>query len=41
MERAQGARFGLFWHMLTSPVHLAGMLAAMAALMAAAMVLMR
>lgn len=39
MHAAQGMRFGLLRHMLGSPRHIAIMLAAMLALMAAAMML--
>ena len=37
----QGARFALLRHMPSSPLHLAVMLGLMAALMAAAMMMMR
>lgn len=37
----EGTRFALVRHMLSSPLHLAAMLAVMAGLMAAAMMLMR
>jgi heavy metal-binding protein len=37
----EGARFGLLRHMLGSPLHVTLMLAVMAALMAAAMMMMR
>jgi Heavy metal binding domain len=37
----EGARFALLRHMLSSPLHLAVMLTLMAALMAAAMMMMR
>jgi hypothetical protein len=37
----QGTRFGLLRHMISSPLHLTVMLAAMLALMAAAMMMMR
>ena len=37
----EGTRFGLLRHMLSSPLHLAIMAAAMIAVMAAAMMLMR
>ncbi len=37
----EGARFGFLRHMLSSPLHVAIMVAAMIALMAAAMMLMR
>lgn len=35
----EGARFGMLRHMLSSPMHIVVMLAAMAALMAAAMMM--
>jgi hypothetical protein len=37
----QGTRFGLLRHMISSPLHLAIMVAAMLVLMAAAMMMMR
>jgi hypothetical protein len=37
----EGTRFGLLWHMISSPLHLAVMAAIMVALMAAAMMMMR
>jgi hypothetical protein len=37
----EGTRFGLLRHMISSPLHLAVMVAAMAALMAGAMMMMR
>ena len=37
----EGTRFAMLRHMLSNPLHLVVMLAAMAALMAAAMMLMR
>jgi heavy metal-binding protein len=37
----EGARFALLRHMVSSPLHLAAMVAIMAAVMAAAMMLMR
>lgn len=38
---AEGARFGLLRHMLSGPLHFAVMVAAMLAVMAAAMMIMR
>jgi hypothetical protein len=37
----EGTRFGLLRHMFSSPLHIAGMVAIMLALMAAAMMMMR
>jgi hypothetical protein len=37
----EGTRFGMLRHMMSSPWHIAAMLAVMAALMAALMMLMR
>jgi hypothetical protein len=37
----EGTRFGMLRHMISSPLHLAVMLGAMAAVMAAAMMMMR
>jgi hypothetical protein len=37
----EGTRFGLLRHMISSPLHLAIMVAAMLVLMAAAMMMMR
>jgi hypothetical protein len=37
----EGTRFGLLWHMVSSPLHLTVMAAMMVAVMAAAMMMMR
>ena len=37
----EGTRFGLLWHMLSSPVHLIAMVVVMVAVMAVAMMMMR
>jgi hypothetical protein len=37
----EGTRFGLLWHMISNPLHVAAMVALMVAIMVAAMMMMK